>query len=170
MQKTRFGWILAGRFGSPSNFYQNVQSFHANVTDVQLHDSLSRFWEIEELGELNNYTIEEAQCEIHFLKNVTRTQEGRFIIKLSFKEQVIDIIGNSRDIALKRFYGLERRFKRNPQLKKQYVQFLNEYCSLGHMKEVSNVDDCGQDFYLPHHGFQKHATSIQNSRSIRRVK
>lgn len=61
-------------------------------------------------------------------------------------------LGHSRDIALKRLLHLERRLSRDPELKAQYVQFMNEYLTLGHMKRVDmSPSEDSKSYYLPHH-------------------
>ncbi|XP_018400687.1 PREDICTED: uncharacterized protein LOC108778090 [Cyphomyrmex costatus] len=90
LQKTRLGWILAGRRSGTVTPAENVQ-----------------------------------------LEQV-RSRE-----KLPIKEELIGNFGNTRDIALQRLQGTERRFIRDPNLRDQYVHFMDEYLKLGHMKEVS---------------------------------
>lgn len=131
LQKTLFGWILAGRLQS-STAIRRVQSLHASVTNNQLNEQLTRFWQLETVENTNNFTADEALCEEHFLNSITRNPQGRFIAKLPFKEQVVHKIGDTKDIAMKRLLGLERRFIRDPNLKSQYARFLDEYQALGH--------------------------------------
>nr|XP_012235926.1 PREDICTED: uncharacterized protein LOC105680069 [Linepithema humile] len=153
LHKTRFGWILAGRLGNPANSGQNVQFFEVSITNTQLQDQLSRFWLIEDVvGGSDNYTSDEAYCEQHFLQNVSQTPQGRLIVKLPTREQVLNRLGDSREGALKRFYSLEKRFRRDPDLKLHYSQFINEYLAMGHMRLLDEqVDDNSRHFYLPHH-------------------
>jgi len=153
LQKTRLGWILAGRISHSSNDAQRVRSFHAIVTNSQLHEQLTHFWQQEGCGDNStNHTLVEAQCERHFLNTVSRDSNGRFIVTLPIKEQLISKIGHSRDTALKRLINLERRFKREPNLKTLYADFMSEYLSLGHMKAVEpQPHEDSASFYLPHH-------------------
>lgn len=141
LQKTRFGWILAGRFGNHANNPRRVQAFHASVSNTQLHDQLARFWQLKNIDRSINYTEEESRCENDFLQNVTRTSQGRYVVKLPFKQAARNRLGNSKDIALKRLLGLEKRLERNPELKAHYIRFLREYLSLGHMKQIETFDD-----------------------------
>lgn len=73
LQKTRFGWILAGRLGPSSSQDRSVHAFHASITNSQLNEQLTRFWQIEEIDNERHLTPEERQCEQHFLDNITRT-------------------------------------------------------------------------------------------------
>lgn len=153
LQKTRLGWILAGPLGSSSRQASGVQSFHATITNTQLHNQLSRFWQVEEdFGSANSYNLEERLCEQHFLKNVSQTPQGRYVVKLPVKEHIMNKLGESRETALKRLNSLEKRFVSNPELKTQYEQFINKYLLLGHMRQItSHSDEYMTTFYLPHH-------------------
>lgn len=157
LQKTRLGWILAGRPSNPPTAAQKIRSFHATITNTQLHKQLDRFWRQEDIDRPVSYTIEEARCEKHFLNNVAQAPCGRYVVKLPVKEQVIGRLGDSEDIALKRLHALEKRFKREPTLKIHYERFLDEYASLSHMKLICSQHDPNQELacYLPHHGIWK---------------
>jgi len=69
---------------------------------------MAAFWRLEEVKSDELYTIEERACKQHFLKNVQRDDDGRFIVALSFKGTLK--LGNSYNRALRRFMSLERRF------------------------------------------------------------
>jgi len=58
--------------------------------------------------------MEEDICERHFLDNVSQNSQGRYTVKLPIKEQMLNNIGDSRESALKRLRGIERRFKHDP--------------------------------------------------------
>jgi len=83
------------------------------------------------------------------LQNVAQDTQERFIVKLLIKKQILNKIGNFREIALKQFYSFERRFKRDPDLRIQYSQFMNEYLTLGHMQLLNKrADDDSEYFYI----------------------
>ncbi|XP_018377662.1 PREDICTED: uncharacterized protein LOC108770525 [Trachymyrmex cornetzi] len=153
LQKTRFGWILAGRSCATSGLSTGVHSFHTSITNSQLHEQLTKFWEIENAAAASDpRTAEEIQCEQHFIKNVSRTEQGRFVVKLPFAEPAPHAFVSSRSIALKRFKATERRFNRDSDLKEQYFKFMGEYIALGHMRQVGEgEDEDSESFYLPHH-------------------
>ncbi|XP_043862250.1 uncharacterized protein LOC122756493 [Drosophila santomea] len=64
----------------------------------------------------------------------------------------------STDGAINRFFSLERKFRRYPELKQQYEAFLDDYLQRGHMEQLTSAqveespDTC---FYLPHHAVIK---------------
>ncbi|KYM90052.1 hypothetical protein ALC53_01880 [Atta colombica] len=105
LQKTRLGWILAGHLDSIISITARVHSLHASVTNAELHEHVSRAWQMDDIStQSHNFTMEENICD-------------------------------SRESALKRLKGIERRFMRDLTLKSQYAAFLDEYVSLGHMKK-----------------------------------
>lgn len=57
-------------------------------------------------------------------------------------------IGASKEIAKRQFYALEKRLEKNPEVKKQYVDFMKEYLQLGHM---TITQENNQGYYTPHH-------------------
>jgi len=167
LQKTRFGWILAGRLNTSSHRSQDIRAFHATISNSQLHAQLTRFWQLETIGNPKHYTDEESRCEKSFLDNVTRNDQDRYILKLPFKDQANVKLGNSKDAALNRFYNLEKTFKRYPDLKAQYTHFLQEYLALEHMKQIhDSVDSLSESFYLPHHGVFKNVSPSSGIRVV----
>ncbi|XP_018056598.1 PREDICTED: uncharacterized protein LOC108692718 [Atta colombica] len=113
----------------------------------------SRAWQMDDISaQPDNYTIEEDICDRHFLDNVSQNSQSRYTVKLSIKGQMLNNIGDSRESALKRLRGIERRFKRNPTLKIQYAASLDEYLSLGHMRRMEPpIAEETISFYLLHH-------------------
>lgn len=80
--------------------------------------------------------MSEEYYERHFKETYIRNPEGRFVIKLPMRENVLKGIGNSRGIAMKRVLSLEKRLARNPDLKTEYMKFSNKYENLEHMKAM----------------------------------
>ena len=158
LQKTHLGWILAGRVGCRTSTVANVQSLHISIRNVELQEQLHRFWQLEHFPELAKpLSIDEQTCERHFGKTTLRDEAGRFIVQLPIREGGLRTLGDSRAIALRRFLALEKRFKRDSELRTQYVAFMHEYQTLGHMKIVNESIDSNESptFYLPHHSVIK---------------
>lgn len=89
--------------------------------------------EIEE--SLNKLTEEEQYCERHFVENVSRNDDGRYIVRIPFKNGLFELIlGNSRKCAIASLFSLEKRFTKNSQLAIiKYKNFIDEYVNLGHI-------------------------------------
>ena len=91
LQKTRLGWILAGRLNNTISTAAKFHSFHASVTNAKLHEHVSYAWQMEDIfTQPHNYTMEENICERHFLDNVSQNSHGRYIVKLLVREQMLN--------------------------------------------------------------------------------
>lgn len=84
--------------------------------------------------------------------------------------------GQTRCLAVARLLQLEKRFARQPELKKEYARVIDEYLSLRHMikserteQETAVVKD-GQQFYqstyLPHHAVIKESSTSTKVRVV----
>ncbi|XP_033221053.1 uncharacterized protein LOC117175454 [Belonocnema kinseyi] len=152
LQKTQLGWIVTGEINSPSPTTK-VQC-HLAINSTPLDSSLTKFWEVEEIPKSKLLSAEERACEVHFANNTQRDATGRYIVKLPFNENK-GKLGDSLPIASRRFAYLENRFVKNPELKKEYSIFLEEYETLNHMSLIKNSNSAELGFYLPHHAVVK---------------
>lgn len=134
LQKTLFGWIVAGSISVTGSKRKSLQT---NCNLSVIGQTIQKFREIEGCVEAKNVTAEEKYCERLFIESHSRQEEGRFVIKLPVKEEVLSLLNDSREITLKRFLSVERRFAKEPNLKAEYVSFMQEYLKLGHMRPVN---------------------------------
>lgn len=106
---------------------------------------------------------EEIYCEKHFNDNVSRSDNGQFIVKLPFKNELdYPVLGNSRKCAIATQLQLEKRFGRNPDLEREYSKFIREGIELGHIEEVHFDPNSSDSFhYLPHHCVFKESTTTK---------
>ena len=145
-----FGWLVNGQQNSKNVYASLQQTFF--VSD-ESNTNLQRFWEIEEVPEKKLWTPEELKCEEHFKATTKRRPDGRFVVKLPFKEE-IGLLGDSLQQARRRLRSLLYRLERNPELYKKYNNFINEFLNLGHMEVIPDNElvrphyNC---FYIPHH-------------------
>ncbi|XP_057324622.1 uncharacterized protein LOC130667151 [Microplitis mediator] len=138
---------------SSEQSHHSPRLYHHIISNAQLHDSLTKFWELEEVPESCNetLTVEEAECEAHFLSTHSRDTSGRYIVRLPFKSSY-QKRGESRHIAQRCLNRLLKRLSQDPELQGQYTAFLNEYEALGHMTRVSATSpEPSHVYYLPHH-------------------
>lgn len=165
LQETEFGWILSGRYETgthPSTVPRRpVASFFVK-TDVEIQNQLQRFWEIEDVGRAP-LTREEQQCEAHFVQHTTRDNTGRFVVRLPFHADP-DNLGDSFTMASRRFQLLERRLSRHPDLKQDYMKFMDEYEALGHMEPACPATT--SRYYMPHHAILKESSSTTRTRVV----
>lgn len=165
LYETKFGWMLGGKLEISAHASTSVMS---NVCIHECRDlirQVENFWAMENLGEKRAYTIEEQMCEDIFVKTHTRDKNGKFIVQMPLNNKVNEL-GNSRESALKRFFGLERKFQRDKILKEEYVKFMKEYIDLGHMTRVEPSEEDVLEYYMPHHAVFRYE---KNTRKIRVV-
>lgn len=170
LKKTVFGWILGGEASqqsdvSLSTVENKVYTCHV-YSSPNLNDQIAKFWTIEECTTRQHMTKEEIECEQVFKENTHRDTSGRFTVKLPIKEN-LQSLGDSREIALKRFCLLENKFKRQPILHQHYTQFIEEYKRLNHMKLAKdNLDGEHQSYFIPHHAVLKPSSSTTKLRVV----
>lgn len=46
------------------------------------------------------------------------------------------MLGESKQKALNRLHALENKLRKNPDLKRKYVEFMREYSELKHMQQI----------------------------------
>lgn len=154
LRRSQFGWLVTGPIVlnncEPNNKIQcNFSSSISPSIGDSLDQQISRFWELEELPKTNFLCETEEACVKHFDANTTRLPNGQFCVRLPLKDSP-DCLGDSYKLAKKRFLGLEKRFRKQPQLKQAYSDFIKEYQDLGHCSE-SAVCIPEPNYFLCHH-------------------
>lgn len=147
---TIFGFMLLGPIScSPPS----INSFFVSV-DLISDSTLKAFWEIEEVPSKNHVSPEDQQAESIFQNTLFRTSSGRFGVSLPFKTNT-PTFENSREIADRRLFALERRLSSNPEIKSLYNDFMLDYLSSGHMSLASPTPTGNNTYFIPHHGVIK---------------
>ncbi|XP_062542405.1 uncharacterized protein LOC134210368 [Armigeres subalbatus] len=165
LQNTELGWIVSGKV--PDSTLSESQSLIVVCSTSDLQDQLAKFWELETCRSQSTLSVEESTCEEHFDRTTIRDETGRFIVTLPKKNMILGQLGHSETTAIKRLIGMERRFCGNPELKKMYTEFIQEYLELGHMKEaVEEAKDAVTRYYLPHHAVFKPESTTTKLRVV----
>lgn len=166
LQNSRLGWVLGGNLRLPKR-EDDISMSCLNVEIGLIEKKISEFWEIEEVNPKNHFSREEQYCETYFLNTTTRDNDGRFIVSIPFKKS-IENLGRSRDIALSRFYSLERRLEKNTVLKREYLKFMSEFESMGHMTAIQDSEPQipSSSYYLPHHAVVKESSLTTKCRVV----
>nr|XP_040240799.1 uncharacterized protein LOC120961176 [Anopheles coluzzii] len=149
LQETEFGWVVSGSatIAEPMSPVMCAVATHTN----ELDNLMKQFFAIEDLSNIPSWSIEERAREDHYTATTTREEDGRYMVQLPRKPEMIGKLGDSRTIALRRFLALERRLQREPDTQRAYVDFMDEYLRLGHMSKVAASLKNDESFYLPHH-------------------
>ncbi|XP_017466036.1 PREDICTED: uncharacterized protein LOC108358971 [Rhagoletis zephyria] len=152
-QETRLGWLLFGEVPTNANLVTANIAKDMNQAEGDSHlDQLLRgFFESESLtGDESSWTAEQQACEDHFLKtHKFDSHAGRYILQIPLRSHW-GSIGSNRAIALQRFLRLEKRFRRDAELKEKYFTFINEYVAKDWLRPATRPD-AGKSYYIPHH-------------------
>lgn len=153
LQSSKLGWLVSGPIKANINTSRNtIQCNHvslANKLQDPIDNLLTKFWELEEVPETKILSKTEKMCEEHFQSNLSRLKTGRFVVRLPLTQSP-DTLGDTYYLAKRRFLNLEKKFKRNPNLKIEYSNFIREYADLGHLSE-SSIAIPKFAYFLCHH-------------------
>ncbi|XP_069357548.1 uncharacterized protein [Maniola hyperantus] len=152
-QNTILGWVISGRAThDTTSARREIASMHINIREDEF---LRKFWDME--NEPNSLekklTEEELKCEELYEKTTTRNEEGRFVVKLPFKdEEPRSQYGQTKEIATRKLLSLEKRLLKDEKLYIEYQNVMQEYLTLNHMSLIKGEDiENPKSVYLPHH-------------------
>jgi hypothetical protein len=166
LQNTHLGWVLGGQLHLQG--LGTVSTNNVSINMDNLNSLVGRFWEVEGYKPLcsNNFTKDEIQTENHFIQTSQKDVTGRFIVKLPSRNNVIEL-GDSYNLAKKRFLNLESKLIKNKQFQIDYGNFIREYRNLGHMENVPLIEINNPDcYYLPHHAVYKNSLDSKKIRVV----
>ncbi|XP_011878981.1 PREDICTED: uncharacterized protein LOC105568157 [Vollenhovia emeryi] len=115
LQKTKVGWVISGKTDGSSD--KKIEAVCHLSAINRLNEAIVKFWEVEHdtsSNKMSHYNPNEQICESHFNQNVRRDTEGRFIVKLPTIDEKLQQLGDSREIAKRRFLNLEKRLSTQP--------------------------------------------------------
>ncbi|CAG7820314.1 unnamed protein product, partial [Allacma fusca] len=158
-QETALGWVLYGGTQSDDNICTYT---------ITLDELVKRFWEVEEVPSRQFLTPDEQACEEYYAETTTRDETGRYIVRLPFKSNLIRPLGDSRFTASLRLRFQDKRLASDPGKREEYCRFMQEYLTLGHMKQVesSPFDKYPTNYYLPHHAVVKETSTTTKLRVV----
>lgn len=189
LQNTKFGWIIAGTvpksacsnnnsfiFNNPS--YASIDNENNNVSmlvnssepiPTNLDNLVEKFWSLEEVPQTKIIKPEDELSEDIFIKTTQILDSGRYQVDLPLKMDPQNL-GDSFQIAKKRFENLEKRFSRDPNYFDQYKKFINEYISLDHGRliplKLFNTETQSSKYFLPHHAVIRESSTTTKLRVV----
>lgn len=176
-QRTRLRWILKGTILQPTVQSNTRLSCLTTITefDESINEQLQQFWLIEEIGEEKASTDEEEKCEKYYKETTIRNASGKYTVKMPFSNE-FPVLGRSRNIAIAQLIGMERKYRKNPDLKLRYVENIQEYFENNHIEEVFTNENEHRKIingietytcaYLPHHAVIKTSSSTTKCRIV----
>uniref|UniRef100_A0A182PX65 DUF1758 domain-containing protein n=1 Tax=Anopheles epiroticus TaxID=199890 RepID=A0A182PX65_9DIPT len=133
--ETELGWIVSGACTNNKVKLSMACTIQRKEEESDIGSLMNAFFNIEEVIDQSVWSVEEQECEDYFQATKRRECDGRYIVRLPFKTD--RELGRSKEIAMHRLKGLERRFEREPKLKEAYESFMREYFA----NEVVNLKE-----------------------------
>lgn len=96
---------------------------------------------IEDAANNNNLTIEETACENFYKETTTRHDDGRFVVRLPQKADMINSLGELKSMVAKRSLAIEKRLDKEPATREAYSAFMKKYEELGQTSVASKQGD-----------------------------
>ncbi|XP_022827101.1 uncharacterized protein LOC111356845 [Spodoptera litura] len=154
-QQTQLGWILSG----------NCKTFQCNMILNNLTD-IQQFWEMEDIRETSSISQEDQACIDFFQCSTSRREDGSYVVKIPFKENFEEKLGESKNKSIAQFFQIERKLIKQPELARDYKLFMSEYLELGHMIPATTQVNVNKDCYLSHHGVLRAESSTTKLRVV----
>lgn len=156
LRESVLGWIVTGTFQQTQNSNTIRCNFSSSTILNNMERDLRKFLEVESCETTKKAPTEEDEyCEKLYQETTYQNEDGRFVVTLPLKPNVIHL-GSNESSATKRLLYMENKLKNDPEKREMYQEFLDEYESLGHMVEDSEPKDSNQiQYYLPHHAVMK---------------
>ncbi|XP_059046900.1 uncharacterized protein LOC131842377 [Achroia grisella] len=160
--ETVLGFVIVGSAPARSNTDTSVSNMldncnytttaHCCVTEPTMESVLCRFWEMEEVNVTPILSPDDKECEAIYAGTTTREDDGRYTVALPFKGNAHSL-GDSRRLAEKCFFCLERKMQASPELKQAYDDVITEYLDKSYISPAPVNDDSNAPSYIiPHHG------------------
>ncbi|XP_059051278.1 uncharacterized protein LOC131846078 [Achroia grisella] len=160
--ETVLGFVIVGSAPARSNTDTSVSNMldncnytttaHCCVTEPTMESVLCRFWEMEEVNVTPILSPDDKECEAIYAGTTTREDDGRYTVALPFKGNAHSL-GDSRRLAEKCFFCLERKMQASPELKQAYDDVITEYLDKSYISPAPVNDDSNTPSYIiPHHG------------------
>lgn len=85
-----------------------------------------------------------------FLESHFRRPNGRYVVYHPFNDK-IRLLGKSKSIAIRQFFNMERKMKKDTEFHANYIKFMKEFEELGHLSKIKEDKEEGlsTELYLP---------------------
>lgn len=157
---SELGWLVSGGY---SDARSEVIKVNSMVSNIEISNKLDSFFASNDVDdnsddEGESCTDEEKYFEEFFRETTIRDDKG-FIVRMPFKNKTEPQFGDSKKVALATLFQMEKRFKGNAQLKKEYTAAINDAIEKGHMKKIEVQP--ANAYFLPHHAVFKESTTTK---------
>ncbi|XP_062714097.1 uncharacterized protein LOC134290889 [Aedes albopictus] len=166
LQNTEFGWVVSGEGMLENHDHEDPRNCQFS-NPCTIDELVNRFWQLEEVQQSKGWSPSERYCEEHFVEHIVRNADGRYVVKLPKREELLPRLDDNWYNATRRFYSLEQSLAKDPEKHAMYQKFVHEYQALGHMREIDpNERDCKSRYYVPHHAVIKMDSTTTKLRTV----
>ncbi|XP_045500047.1 uncharacterized protein LOC123697547 [Colias croceus] len=167
--RTVLGYVIMGSVPTIPNIHKPPLTC-CHVQETAAIDSLvRRFWELEELPTAPPVQHpDDVECEEYYKSTTTRDPvSGRYIVSLPFKDDFYTL-GDSFNIARKRFMCLERKLQASPKLRLAYDDVIKDYLTKNYISPAPPYDprDPTPIYIIPHHAVLREDKSSTKLRMV----
>lgn len=166
-QNTALGWLVFGAACKKKDFTVRINTTRLkNSADEDLDEALKRFWEQEAVN-LQPIMSEEHEKCVELCKATTnRLSNGKLQVSLPFKmdPNSENFLGDSRKMAMRRFFHLEKKFEKDHQYFERYQAEMLSYLENGHMNISKTPRNVG--YYVPHHAVTREESTTTKQRTV----
>lgn len=173
LQKTHLGYVVMGNVPPYLNkrSQENISlSLIALTQSENLDKLLTRFWTIEEIPKKILLSPEDELAEKKFSTSLKILRNGAYQVDLPLRTPDEHLkLGDSFFIAQKRFFNLEKRFRKDPSLFIEYKRFIHEYLALNHGQYIplALTNEQGDNkYFMPHHCVIKESSTSTKLRVV----
>lgn len=100
---------------------------------------------------IHHLSPDDTKAETFYAQTNTRLASGQFMVKLPLRTP-LPLLGDSKTIAMQRLKALELRLHRNNDQRQQYMEFMRDYLTAGHMELIPPDElHTPYHYYIPHH-------------------
>ncbi len=123
---------------------------------------------MEDVSSVDSTRTEDEKMALeHFEKTHTRQEDGRYVVELPRKENILSL-GCSREQALRRHQQNSKSLARKGKLM-EFNQALEDYAIRGHSEKVPEADLLKperESYYMPTHGVLKESSTTTKLRIV----
>ena len=144
--ETTLGWVLSGPMkGSVSDQNEvQVNFVSQRVAHPSMDSEVRKLWDLETLG------IRQEDEVLEGLKDSITFTGERYKVSLPWKEGH-DVLPKNYDNSYRRLCSQLRKLQKEPDILREYDNIIAEQLSQGVVEQVSELEPCGKEHYLPHH-------------------
>lgn len=151
--KAKLGWGIHGTGFKTSNSEFTYHICQRKMED--LHSMVKESFKLDSAGlkdDSENVSREDKRA-LALMENTIKFNGERYEMPLLWKDKSV-MLPESKNMALRRLYCLERKLDKNPEMAVQYCDKIDEYLQKGYASKIVNPLPSLKEWYIPHFGVE----------------